>query len=187
MSEPENTEVMSAKEKEFSIQLREMVNKEIAEREKRDYRATVVHREERAEPPDAFTTFINVNENNVDEMGYPRELDVKGTQTPFDVYQSCAVELGTEFAELIDWQYHRVQDSKGKWHLQEVDLAKASVISRKWNNMGLFGQQSTKHLNGLRASAGLTQDDSPIKQNLKWFGFVRKNKADMAEQYGEQP
>ena len=152
--------------------------------EKKDFRATVVHREEPAQPPDAFTTFIDIDENKIDEIGFPRELDVKGTQSLFDIYQSNMVELGTVFSKLIDWQYIPTYDKKHGWQLEEVDLAKVSLISKKWNNLGLFGQQSNKHLRGLRAASGLPDEESRIRKGLKWMGFVRHDKEEYMEQFG---
>lgn len=157
------------------------VEKGLLNIEKRDYRATVVHREEIAQPPDAFTTFVSIDEGKVDKMGFPRELDVKGTQTIFDVYQSNMVELGTIFSKLIDWQYIPVHDTKKGWILEEVDLAKVSLISKKWNNLGLFGQQSAKHLKGLEAAAGLSDKESRVRKGLKWMGFIRRDKTGMGE------
>ena len=145
--------------------------------EKRDFRAKVEVRKTAAPPPDAFTQFTQIDETRIDSQGYPRELDVKGTNTPFDVYYACMVETASLFSELIDWNLMPVFDEENEiWELQEIDIAKMAVISKKWNNMGLWGAQSEKQIKALRAFAGVEQEDS-IQRSAGFWGMIRRKKS----------
>lgn len=156
---------------------------------KRDYRATVVHREESGQLPDAVNTFMEIDESKTDDLGNPVELDVKGTITPFEAYRFKEVNYATALVNLKDWKYFEVP-IKGKDGTIQVEkvpvlLAQIDMLSKKRLNLSVNGSQSRKHIEALRANANLPPDGDYFGQIMNWAGIktTKKTKSELDQNY----
>lgn len=203
------TEEQSQEAKKVSVELCEPVEKlpldermvkafeKIAEQtflniQKRDYRATVVHREEKGEVPDAISTFVTIDEDKKDQLDNPTELDVKGTITPFEAMQFKDVNYAMALSKLKNWAYFEevVEKLDGTKEAVKVpvNLAQIDMLSKKWLNLSVFGNQSSKHIKALRAGAGMPIDEGIGQKAAGWFGWKRERvaKEELKEAYGDK-
>ena len=160
---------------------------------KKDYRATVVHREERGGIDDSEAALIHVNEEAVDELGHPLELDVKGTISPYQAWLFTEMRYGRALMQLVDWKFFK-QTTKQKdgsyvTELIPVDLAQIYMMAQERTGMARGGTQSWKHIEERKANAGRNQDESVLSKAASGFFGVKREKRDkeeMREHYGQQ-
>lgn len=170
-------------------ELEKRVAKVLVNLEKKDYRATIVHRSEQGQVPDAMTAFINVSDddNSKNRHGYNRELDIKGTIGEYQQWFNQSVRFTTALSNLIDWQYMEVPDPEheGKTMLVEVDLMQLDAEEGRWLSLALHGTQSEKEIRLMRAGFGLQEENFGDKAG-KWFGLVRRKKSEVYDQVNKQ-
>lgn len=163
--------------------------------QKRDYRATVVHREEKGEVPDAISTFVTIDEDKKDQLDNPTELDVKGTITPFEAMQFKDVNYAMALAKLKNWAYFEetvdvYEDGRNVTKMVKVpvNLAQIDMLSKKWLNLSVFGNQSSKHIKALRAGSGMPIQDGLEQKAAGWFGWKRERvaKEELKDAYGDK-
>lgn len=161
---------------------------------KKDYRATVVHREEKGGIDDSEAALIHVNETAVDELGHPLELDVKGSITPYQSWLFTEMRYGRALMQLKDWKYFErpVKQKDGSYALEQipVDLAQIYMMAQERTGMARGGTQSWKHIEERKANAGRNQDDSKLSKAAAGFFGVKREKRDKEEtreQYGQNP
>lgn len=160
---------------------------------KRDYRATMVHREERAEIPDSEAALIHIDEESQDELGNPQEYDVKGNITAYEAWMFRDVNYGIALTNLRDWWYFEVpvekyEDGKKVTYLEKVpiNLAQIDMMSKKRLNLGIGGHQSWMHIHERRANSGMPPDESAMNKVYGFMGFKKEKVAPekLQEQYG---
>ncbi len=170
--------------------LEKIAEKAIINLEKRDYRATMVHREESGQIPDDIGAFLHIDEATVDLLGLPADLDVKGTITPFEAMQFQTVTYALALSRLEDWMYIKQKIEKPNGEIEEiqvpVNLAMIDMQAKKKLNLGVFGNQSNKHIKALRAGSGKPPEENQTQKAAGWFGFIRrrKDKSEMEQAYG---
>jgi len=167
--------------------------------EKRDYRATVVQRNETSEIPDSAAALIHINEDTRDENDNPLELDVKGHITPYEAYMFKDVNYAQALVRLKNWAYFEepeidragnpVYDKNGNLKLNQipVNLAQIDMLSKKRLNLGVNGIQSYKHISERRANAGIPDEESLGSKLTGWAGFKKErvSKEELEAQYGK--
>jgi len=161
--------------------------------EKRDYRATVVQRNETSEIPDSAAALIHINEDARDENGNPLELDVKGHITPYEAMMFKDVNYAQALVRLKNWSYFEVEEidfsgkPTGKTNQVPVNLAQIDMLSKKRLNLGVNGIQSYKHISERRANAGIPDDESLGSKLSGWAGFKKErvSKEELEAQYGK--
>lgn len=160
--------------------------------QKRDYRATVVHREEKGEVPDAISTFVTIDEAKRDQLDNPTELDVKGTITPFEAMQFKDVNYAMALAKLKNWDHFEetIEKLDGTKEIVKVpvNLAQIDMLSKKWLNLSVFGNQSSKHIKALRAGSGMPIQEGLEQKAAGWFGWKKERvaKEELKEAYGDK-
>jgi hypothetical protein len=170
--------------------LSKIVEKTYFEIQKRDYRATVVHREEKGEVPSDVATFMHVDETTQDAVGNPTELDVKGTINEFEKYLFSNITFAQAFERLKDWWcFEEIQDDpndKEKKILVQtpVNLAQMDMLAQKRLDFSLKGTQSDKHIAALRASSG-RGDDTMLQKTANWLGWRKESKQAVQQNYGQ--
>ena len=168
--------------------LSKIVEKTYFEIQKRDYRATVVHREEKGEVPSDVATFMHVNETTQDGVGNPTELDVKGTINDFEKYLFSNITFAQAFEQLKDWWcFEEIQEDKeGNKILirTPINLAQMDMLAQKRLDMSLNGSQSKKHIDALRANSG-REDESILQRNASWLGWRKESKQTVQQNYGQ--
>lgn len=167
--------------------------------QKRDFRATMVHKTEKAEIPDSEAALIHVKEDTRDQLGNPVELDVKGHITPYEAWMFRDVNYAMALANLKDWAFFEEPelDYAGNPKLDDdgnviinrtpVNLAQVDMLSKKWLNLGIGSFQSWLHIHERRANAGMPQDDG-MNKAYGWMGFKKErvSKEEIEAQYGKQ-
>lgn len=174
--EPETKITVSEKD------LEKMIAKAIVSIEKKDYRATLNLNTSQQQIPDAMTAFIDVDEEAKNSFGFNRELDVKGTINPFQLYFSQTSRFAQALAELENWEYV-VREADGERKEIPIDLMSLESEEMRWLSLALFGQQSEKEIRLMRAGFGLNED-TMMDKGARWFGLVKKKKSEV---YGTQP
>lgn len=160
---------------------------------KKDYRATVVHREERGGIDDSEAALIHISEEAVDELGHPLELDVKGTIDNYQAHLFTEMRYGRALMSLREWKFfdQKVKQKDGSYIIERtpVDLAQIYMMAKERTNMARGGAQSWKHIKERQANAGRVPDDSLSAKAAGWMGLKRekRDKDEMREQYGQQP
>jgi len=171
---------------------------QIAERtylmiQKRDYRATLVHREEKGEVPDSAAALIHFNEDYRDENDNPTELDVKGNITTRESYLFQNVNYAQALARLKDWAYFeedeldRAGNKTGRKLQIPINLAQIDMLSKKRLNLGVGGHQANQHIRERRANAGMPEDNQSLGGKIAgWAGFKKEkiSKEEIEAQYG---
>ncbi len=176
---------------------------QIAERtflsiQKRDYRATMVHREEKGEVPDSAAALIHIDETERDQLDNPIELDYKGQITSYEAFMFKDVNYAMALAGLKDWaffeepEYDRagrpVLDEEGNQKVVRIpiNLAQIDMLSKKRLNLGIGGTQSWKHIHERRANAGMPQDNQFMDKIYGWAGVKKErvSKEELEAQYG---
>lgn len=166
--------------------------------QKRDYRATMVHREEKGEIPDSAAALIHINENARDQLDNPVELDVKGHITPYEAFMFKDVNYAMALANLKDWAFFEEPelDAVGNPRLDAdgnmkicripINLAQIDMLSKKRLNLGIEGQQSWMHINERRANSGMPQEESFGSKVSGFMGFTKKkvSQEELEAQYG---
>jgi hypothetical protein len=174
--------------------------------QKRDYRATLVHREEKGGIDDTEAALIHINEDNRDEVDNPTELDYKGHITPYEAFMFKDVNYAMALAQLKDWAYFEEieHDAAGNPKFDEImrkdgsiekrvrviqipiNLAQIDMLSKKRLNMGVGGVQSWMHIHERRANAGMPPDETLMGKLSGWAGFKRErvSKEELEAQYG---
>ncbi len=166
---------------------------------KRDYRATLVHKQEKAELPDSEAALIHINEDGRDQLDNPVELDVKGHITSYEAFMFKDVNYAMALANLKDWAFFEEPeyDAMGNLKLDErgnlkiirtpINLAQIDMLSKKRLNLSVNGVQSYKHISERRANAGMNQgDDNIMNKVYGWAGFKKEkvSKEELEAQYG---
>ena len=148
---------------------------------KRDYRSTMVHRQEKAEIPDSEAALIHIKDEQTDSLGNPTELDVKGRITPYEAFLFRDVNYAMALANLKDWAFFEELelDAVGNVKLDKdgnpiinripVNLAQIDMLSKKWLNLGVGGGQSWMHIHERRANAGMPAEETTAN---KVYGFM---------------
>jgi len=166
--------------------------------QKRDYRATMVHREEKGEIPDSAAALIHIDETSRDELNNPIEYDVKGHINEYEAIIFKDTNFALALSQLKNWSYFEEIDcdSMGNPKKDEkgniikvripVNLAQIDMLSKKRLNLSINGRQGYKHIDERRANAGMPPDDSLANKITGFMGF-RKEKVSREEleaQYG---
>lgn|SRR5574337_510562 len=168
--------------------------------QKRDYRATMVHREETGEVPDSAAALVHINEEECDQLDNPKELDVKGNITPYEAYMFKDVNYAMALANLRDWAFFEEpeMDIMGKIKLDEdgnpiiqripINLAQIDMLSKKRLNLGVNANRSWMHINERRANAGMPNEENTANKVYGWAGFKKEriSKEEIESQYGKQ-
>jgi len=168
--------------------------------QKRDYRATMVHREEKGEVPDSAAALIHIEEEARDELDNPVELDYKGHITPYEAFMFKDVNYAMALAQLKDWAFFEEPeyDKAGRPILDEtgfqkmirlpVNLAQIDMLSKKRLNLGVGGAQAWMHIHERRANAGMPPEEGFMNKLGSWTGFKREkvSKEELEAQYGSQ-
>jgi len=190
---------MTAEQKEIEVLDPKIVKKfeEIATNTfqmimKKDYRATVVHREERGGIDDSEAALIHIDEEEVDELGHPLELDHKGSISGYDAYLFTEMRYGRALMNLVDWKYFKQtvkqRDGTYETELIPVDLAQIYMMARERTNLARGGAQSEKHIRERQANAGNNHDESNFSKAASGFFGIkreRRDKEEMRGQYGQ--
>lgn len=167
--------------------------------QKRDYRATMVHKTEKAELPDSEAALIHIEEDNRDQLDNPIELDVKGHITPYEAFMFKDVNYAMALANLKDWAFFEEteydyagnpkRDKEGNVIINKIpiNLAQIDMLSKKRLNLGIGSFQSWLHIHERRANAGMQQDDG-MNKAYGWMGFKKErvSKEEIEAQYGKQ-
>lgn len=183
MTETTTTEIVEPDEKVVIKQkdLEVMIAKAIVNIEKKDYRATVTHIDQKGQVPDAMTAFINIDEGAENKFGFNRELDIKGSINPFQLYFSQTARFAQALQELKNWEYIERKDENGNIVKIDVDLMTLESEEMRWLSLALFGQQSEKEIRLMRAGFGLNEENV-IDRGAKWFGLIKKKKREVYQQ-----
>jgi hypothetical protein len=167
-----------------------IAKKTYIEIQRTDRRAVITQRTEQGEIPSDVATFVHIDEEKQDELGSPFELDVKGTITIAEAAHFKDVNFAIALANLKDWKYFNVdveqRDGTIKKEQVPINLAQIDMLSKKRLNMGIGGEQSKKHINSLRAGAGMSPEESFLDKAGSFFGWKRGNKQQMQDDYGMQ-
>jgi hypothetical protein len=168
--------------------LSKIVEKTYFEIQKRDYRATVVHREEKGDVPSDVATFMHIDESAKDDVDNPIELDVKGTINDFEKYLFSNITFAQAFERLKDWWcFEETQEDKdgNKILVQTpINLAQMDMLAQKRLDMSLNGSQSKKHIEALRANSGF-QDENMMQKTASWLGWRKESKQTVQQNYGQ--
>jgi len=113
---------------------------------------------------------------------FNRELDVKGTINPFQLYFSQTARFAQALSELENWEYVIRENEKGEKQKIPIDLMSLESEEMRWLSLALFGQQSEKEIRLMRAGFGLNEETMADK-GARWFGLVKKKKSEV---YGNQ-
>jgi len=166
--------------------------------QKRDYRATMVHREEKGEIPDSAAALIHIDETPRDMLNNPIELDVKGHISEYEAIVFKDTNFALALSRLKNWSYFEEIDCDtignpkidANGNIQKicipVNLAQIDMLSKKWLNLSIGGRQGYKHIDERRANAGMPPDESLGNKITGFMGF-RKEKVSREEleaQYG---
>jgi hypothetical protein len=162
--------------------------------QKRDYRATMVHREERGEIPDSAAALIHIDEEARDLLDNPTELDIKGHITPYEAFMFKDVNYAMALANLKDWAFFeedevdRAGNPTGNKIRQPINLAQIDMLSKKRLNLSVDGRQGWKHIHERRANAGMPPDEGMGSKLAGWAGFKKEkiSKEELEAQYGKQ-
>jgi hypothetical protein len=166
--------------------------------QKRDFRATMVHREEKGDIPDSAAALIHIDESARDELDNPIEYDVKGHISPYEAFMFKDVNYAMALANLKDWAFFEAPDvdATGKQRLDEngnlklvripVNLAQIDMLSKKRLNLSVGGAQSWMHIHERRANAGMPTDEDFMSKVYAWSGLRREkvSKEELEAQYG---
>lgn len=155
----------------------------------RDFRATTVHREEKGEIPSDVAAFMHIDEEKIrDQLDNPVELDVKGTIDTFESYHFKDVNYAMALAKLKNWAFfeEKTVDKNGKVTIDKIpiNLAQIDMLSKKRLNLSLNSNQSNKHIQALKANAGIINDDAMQKAS-RFFGWRKESKQRVQEQYNQ--
>ena len=157
---------------------------------KKDYRATIVHREEKSGIDDSEAALIHIDEEKTDELGNPVELDYKGTIDRYDAYLFRETRYAQALMRLKKWQYFEetLKNRDGSIEVVRipVNLAQLVMTAKQRINMSVGGSQSWKHIQERRANAGRMEDDSIMNKIASWSGVKRErvNREEMQATYG---
>lgn len=162
--------------------LQKMIAHEIINVEKKDYRATLNLNTNQQQVPDAMTAMIDIDEQKQNGFGFNRELDVKGTINPFQLYFSQTARFAQALSELENWEYVVRMNEKGEPEKIPIDLMSLESEEMRWLSLALFGQQSEKEIRLMRAGFGLNEE-TMMDKGARWFGLVKKKKSEV---YGNQ-
>ena len=171
-------------------QLEEVTDRMLTLRLQKDYRATVVHREEKGGIDDSEAALIHINEKSRDELDNPVELDYKGTIDNYDAWLFQEMRYGRSLMKLKNWRFFEeiATDKNGNVTITRtpVDLAQLFMLAKSRINMAKGGSQSWKHIQERRANAGKIDDESMISKAASWSGLKRERipKEQMQEAYG---
>lgn len=167
-------------------ELEVMIAKAIVNIEKKDYRATVTNIHQQGQMPDAMTAFIDINENNINQYDFNRDLDVKGTISPFQLWKNKLTRVAVAMSQLKDWRYiERPGEKEGETIQVPVDLAQLAADEERWLSLSLGGAQSEKEIRLMRAGFGMNEE-STLDKGAKWFGLVKKKKSEVYQQQPQQ-
>lgn len=166
-------------------------DKMVTLRLQKDYRATLVHREEKSGIDDSEAALIHVDETRVDELGHPIELDIKGTIDSYDAWLFREMRYGRALMKLKDWRYfeERIQNKDGSITINRVpvDLAQIFMMATERTNMARGANQSWKHIQERKANSGqMYQEEGLLSRAASWTGLRREkvSKEQMNEAYG---
>lgn len=167
-------------------ELEKVVERKYLDIQKRDFRATVVHRDEKGAVPSDVATFMHIDEGKKDDLDNPVELDTKGTISEFESYHFKDVNYAMALASLKSWCFFDVEekDRDGNTIIVRtpVNLAQIDMLSKKRLNMSLWGQQSEKHIRALHANSG--QYENILQKTARFMGWGQKS--ELKQQYGIQ-
>lgn len=166
--------------------------------QKRDYRATMVQRTEKAELPDSEAALIHINEESRDQLDNPTELDIKGHITPYEAFMFKDVNYAMALANLRDWAFFEEPefDAAARPKFDEngnqkkvripINLAQIDMLSKKRLNMGVGGVQSWMHIHERRANSGMPPEENFMNKVYGWAGFKKEkvSKEELEAQYG---
>lgn len=190
MSEESKSVEVQVVTPELEKKIAEITGNTITSILKKDYRATIVHREEKGGIDDTEAALIHINEEVVDELGNPVELDYKGTIDRYDAYLFKETRYAQALMELKEWKYFLVEEKgrDGNIYIRKepVNLAKLVMTSKQRINMSVGGSQSWKHIQERRANAGIPLDEGIASKLASWSGVMRKkvDKSEMNASYG---
>jgi len=170
--DPENKITVSEKELE-KVVARIWVNLE-----KKDYRATVNVNTNQQQVPDAMTEFVNMKEEHVNDAGFNRDLDVKGTISPFQLWKNKMTRIAVTMSKMHDWRYIELLNDKNEVVEVPVDLAQIAAEEERWLMLSLNGLQSEKEIRLMRAGFGLNEE-TMMDKGARWFGLVKKKKSEV--------
>lgn len=179
-----STEVEVVKKEAITVkpeELEVMIAKAIVNIEKKDYRATVTNIQQHGQMPDAMTAFIDINEDNTNQDGFNRDLDVKGTISGFQLWKNKLTRIAVAMSQLKDWRYIEREDEEGNVIKVPVDLAQLAADEERWLSLSLGGEQSEKEIRLMRAGFGLNEENT-FDKGAKWFGLVKKKKSEIYQQ-----
>ena len=166
--------------------------------QKRDYRATMVHREEKGEIPDSAAALIHIDEESRDELNNPIELDVKGHISNYEAIVFKDTNFALALSQLKNWSYFEDVDRDvmgnpkidANGNIQKiripVNLAQIDMLSKKRLNLGIGGRQGYKHIDERRANAGMPPEESFGNKLSGFMGFRKEkvSKEELEAQYG---
>lgn len=150
--------------------------------EKKDYRATLNLNTNTQQVPDAMTEFVNMKEHNLNSFDFNRDLDVKGTISPFMLWKNKMTRIAVAMAQLKDWRYIERQDEEDNVIEVPIDLAQLAAEEERWLALSLGGEQSEKEIRLMRAGFGMNEE-TMMDKGARWFGLVKKKKNEV---YGTQ-
>jgi len=172
--------------------IEEIADKMITLRLQKDYRATLVHREEKGGIDDSEAALIHINESTRDELNNPIELDIKGTIDGYDAWLFKEMRYGRALMKLKEWRYFEeiTQNKDGSITITRtpVDLAQILMLAKSRLNMAVNGNQSWKHIHERRANSGNMADDGFLSKAASWSGLKREkvSREHMNESYGNK-
>ena len=166
--------------------------------QKRDYRATMVHREEKGEIPDSAAALIHIDEESRDELNNPLELDYKGHISEYEAILFKDTNFALALSQLKNWSYFEGYDYDPMGNIRRdengnpimiripVNLAQIDMLSKKRLNLGVGGRQGYKHIQERRANAGMPLEEQFMNKIYGWAGFKREkvSKEEIEAQYG---
>jgi len=158
--------------------LEKMIARAIISLEKKDYRATLNLNTTQQQVPDAMTAMIDIDEEKNNQFGFNRELDVKGTINPFQLYFGQTARFAQALSELENWEYVVRFNEKGERQEIPIDLMSLESEEMRWLSLALFGQQSEKEIRLMRAGFGLNEE-TMVDKGARWFGLVKKKKSEV--------
>jgi len=154
--------------------------------QKKDYNATVKTIQDNGQVPDAMTAFVDMDENNINEYGFNRDIDVKGTRSGFQLWKNKLTRVAVALSQLKDWSYiERPGEKEGEVIQIPVDLAQLAAEEEGWLSLSLGGAQSEKEIRLMRAGFGMNEETS-FDKGAKWFGLVKRKKNEIYQQPPQQ-
>jgi len=164
--------------------LEQMIARAMINIEKKDYRATLNLNSNTQQVPDAMTAFVDMQEDNQNGFAFNRDLDVKGTISPHQLWKNKLTRVAVALSQLKDWRYIEKEDDNGNIVEVPVDLAQLAAEEERWLSLSLGGEQSNKEIRLMRAGFGMN-DEINADKGARWFGLVKKKKSEVYNQNPE--